>query len=319
MSEGDKNTPVDFGREAASKAAQAVAEAKKRRVPIGVIPPPKMPRLDHPPPASPQGIQSVKSAQRVLTPEEQARLQEAGKFHPGVGSAYAANQPAARALPPTNDEGENLPIDPKLAPRPAGAGLRPETIRELEGVAAANAKPSKDDEELAKINKEIDEIDDVFETNEFGERVKSLLGNKERARIIESRCLPISLEELLISGSVNQKVPIVPGKFEPTFRSLSGQENLEILRLMNSVRGPDEYILDMLQIFRLTAGLYALNTKVMPSHLNNDGDFDEELFRKKHKIVIRMALPILADMSVNFGWFVRRVQKLTVIDDIKSF
>lgn len=313
MSEGNKNTPTDFGSEA---AAAAVAAAKQRRVPVGGVPMPSMPRLDQPPPDNSKGVQRVASAQRVLTQAERDRLTAQGQFHPGVGSAYAVNQPAINRLP-TDSEGEELPIDPKLAPRPPGSGLRPETIKDLAGVAAANAKT--EDEDLKKINKEIEDIDEVFETNEFGERVRSLLGNKERARIIESRCQPLSLEELLINGSVQQKVPIVPGKFEPTFRSPQGDENLAILRLMSSVRGSDEYVLDLMQIYRLTLGLYSINSKLLPNHLNTDGDFDEELFKKKFKVISKMALPILADMSVNYGWFARRVQKLTVVDDIKSF
>lgn len=314
MSEGSKNTPTDFGTDSA--AAAAIAAAKQRRVPVGGIPMPTMPRLDQPPPDNRMGVQRVPGAQRILTQAEREKLEERGQFHPGVGSAYAANQPASGQLP-TSTEGEELPIDPKLAPRPPGSGLRPETIKELAGVAAANVK--SEDEDLKKINKEIDDIDEVFETNEFGERVRSLLGNKERARIIESRCLPLSLEDLLINGSVQQRVPIVPGKFEPTFRSPQGDENLEILRLMSSVRGSDDYALDLLQLYRLTVGLYAINSKPFPNHLSTDGEFDEELFKKKFNIVKKMALPILADMVVNFGWFARRVQKLTVVDDIKSF
>jgi hypothetical protein len=262
------------------------------------------------------GSQAVRSAQKVLSPEEKQRLQEAGQFHPGVGSAYAANQPAMNKLP-TNTEGEELPIDPRLAPRPVGAGLRPETIKELEGVAAANSKDG--DEDLNKINKEIDEIDEVFETNEFGERVKSLLANKARARLIEGRCPPLSLEDLLLSGSVQQRVPIAPGRFEPTFRSLQGFENLEILRLMSKLQGSEDLIIDTLHLYRLTAGMFALNGRPLPNHLDTNGDFNEELFKTKSKMVMKMALPILSDLVVNFGWFQKRVQKLTVIDDIKSF
>lgn len=316
MSDRNKNTPMDFGNESA--AASAIAAAKQRRVPIGVVPMPAMPRLDQPPPDNHLGVQRVPvpGAQRVLTQLERDKLTDMGQFHPGVGSAYAANQPAVGKLP-TNSEGEELPIDPKLAPRPAGAGLRPDTLKELAGVAAANTKI--DDEDLKKINKEIDEVDEVFETNEFGERVRSLLGNKERARSIEARCQALSLEDLLINGSVHQRVPIVPGKFEPTFRSPQGDENLEILRLMGQVRGSEDYILDLLQIYRLTVGLFAVNAKPFPNHLDANGDFDETLFKNKLKIVSKMALPILADMSVNYGWFSRRVQKLTIVDDIKSF
>jgi hypothetical protein len=313
MSEGNKSTPTNFGLES---AAAAIAAAKQRRVPVGGIPMPVMPRLDQAPPDNHQGVQRVPGAQRVLSQTERDKLAELGQFHSGVGSAYAANQPAVNRLP-TSSEGEELPIDPKLAPRPPGSGLRPDTLKDLAGVAAANSK--SDDEELKTIRKEIDDIDEVFETNEFGERVRSLLANKERARIIESRCKPLSLEELLISGSVHQVVPIVPTRFEPTFRSPQGDENLEILRLMSSVRGSDEYVLDTLQLYRLTVGLFALNGKPFPNHLDTDNEFNEDLFKNKFKKVRKIALPILADMVVNYTWFARRVQKLTVVDDIKSF
>lgn len=311
----DKSNPVDFGAD--SEAAAAVAAAKAKRVPVGGVPMPAMPRLDQPPPSAHQGVQNVSGMQRVLTPEERQRLAERGQLVQGVGSAYAANQPMARALV-TDTEGNEQPIDPRLQPRPEGAGLRQETVSQLEVIAAANAADT-DDQALKKIEKEIDDVDDVFETNEFGERVRSLLGNKKRAEAIANRCAPLVFEELLMYNSVKQKVPIIPGKFEPTFRSLQGDENVEILRLMGSVNGPDQYVLDMLNIYRLTAGLHAINGKVLINHLTTDGDFDEKLFRAKVKVVLKMALPILADLSVNFGWFTARVQKLTVIDDIKSF
>lgn len=314
MTTRDKSAPVDFGLEQ-SAAAAAVAAAKAKRVPVGGVPMPQIPRLDQPPAPSHQGVQG--GAHRVLTEEEKQKLVERGQFMPGAGSAYAANQPMARAVA-TDTEGNEQPIDPRLQPRPAGSGLREETVKQLEVLAAANSK-TDDDKELERVNKEIEDLDDVFETNEFGERVRSLLGNKKRAEAIEKRCPPLSFEDLLLYGSVKQKVPIIPGKFEPTFRSPSGEENLEILRLMGTVRGPDQYILDMLSIFRLTAGLYAVNSKVLPDHLDKNGNFDEELFKAKNKMVIRMALPILADLSVNYGWFSARVQKLTVVDDIKSF
>ncbi len=292
----------------------AIAKAKSARVPVGGVPMPQMPRLDQPPPNS-QGVQSVRAAQKVLTPEEQARLTEQGRFIPGVGSAYAVNQPNLQPPTTTDPEGNAQPIDPRTAPRPPGAGLREETVKGLQAVAAANS----DDKELEKINDEIEEMDEVYEENEFGERVKSLLANKKRAMAIESRCQPMAFEELLMTGSVQQRVPIIPGKFEPIFRSLLGDENVEILRMMGSVRGPDQYILDVMSLYNLTAGLYAINGKPLPNHLDVNGDFNEEMFRAKYKVVRKMALPILADMSVNYRWFSRRVQKLTVVDDIKSF
>ena len=305
----DKSNPVDFGADSDLKAK--VAAAKAKRVPVGGVPMPQMPRLDQPPQQ-----QQRPPAQRILTPEERQQLEQRGQFHQGVGSAYAANQPGVNQLP-TDENGKEQPIDPRLAPRPPGSGLRPETVEQLEAVAAANK--NSDDAELARIGAEIEDLDDVFETNEFGERVRSLLGNKKRAAAIANRCPPLSFEDLLLYGSVQQRVPIIPGKFEPTFRSLQGEENLEILRMMGPVRGPEQYLLDTLSLYRLAAGLHAINSKVLPNHLNSKGDFDEEMFRAKCKVVLKMALPILADLSVNFGWFAARVQKLTVVDDIKSF
>jgi hypothetical protein len=309
----DKGT-VDFTGD--PDAVAAVARAKAARVPVGGVAMPNMPRLDQPPPNPSSGVQSVRAAQRVLTPDEQQRLAEQGRYHPGVGSAYAVNQPGVAAQP-TDSEGNEQPIDPRLAPRPPGSGLRQETVKGLEAISAHNT--SDDDTELRKIDKEIAAFDDVYEEDEFGRRVVSLLGNVKRKEIIEARCPPLSFEELLMTGSVQQRVPIIPGKFEPTFRSLLGEENEEILRMMNSFRGPDQYILDVMSLLNLTAGLYAINGKPLPNHQDKNGDFEEEMFRAKYKVVRKMALPLLADMSVNFRWFIRRVQKLTVVDDIKSF
>lgn len=303
---------TDFSTE--SDLAAAVAAAKAKKVPLGGAPMPQMPRLDQAPADRHQGVQSVSAARRVLTPEEQAKLQERGQFRDGVGAAYAANQPALPNLP-TDEDGNPKEIDPRLAPRPAGAGLRPETVDALQAVAAANAKHSGEQESKEKI----EEDDEIYDFNEFGDRVRSLLNNKKRQTAIESRCAPMAFEDLLLNGFVMQRVPIIPKQFEPTFRSLTGDEDIAIKRLMGSVRGPDQYVLDLFSLYNLTAGLHAINGKLLPTHLDKNGDFDEKLFEEKFKVVSKMAIPILADLSTNFAWFTNRVQKLTVIDDIKGF
>lgn len=308
---------TNFGPE--PEMLNAVAAAKAKKVPVGGVAMPKMPRLDQPPPQSNSGVQNVRAAQRILTPGEQQKLAEQGKFHPGVGSAYAANQPAAGQIPHATDtEGVEQPIDPRTAPRPPGSGLRQDTVDALAAVAAHNVK-SDDDAELRKIDKEIADLDDVFENDEFGQRVRSLLANKKRCEAIESRCQPLAFEDLLMHGSVQQIVPIIPHKFEPTFRSLTGEENEEILRMLGTFRGSDGYLMDVGSLLNVTAGLYAINGKPLPNHLDKNGDFAEEMFRVKMKVLRKMALPILADLSTNFRWFTKRVQKLTVVDDIRSF
>jgi hypothetical protein len=302
---------VDFSE---SALASAVAAAKSKKIPVGGVAMPSIPRLDQPPPGK-AGEQSLRAAQKVLTPEQQQQLRERGQMREGVGSAYEANQPMAFAKP-TDEDGNVKDIDPRLEPRPPGSGLRPQTLEQLEAVVAANKEVDKD---LASVKDEIDEIEDSYETDEFGDRVRGLLHNKKRRAAIESRCPMMLFEDLLINGFVEQKVPIIPVKFEPTFRSLLGNEDVEIKRLMGSIRGPDQYVLDTFSLYNLTAGLYAINGKLLPNHLDKNGDFDEKLFKEKYKVLTKMAIPILADLSVNFTWFTNRVQKLTVIDDIKGF
>src|SRR5512138_2179 len=108
---GDNKNVTNFSAD--PEMVSAVAAAKAKKVPLGGVEMPKMPRLDQPPPNS-SGVQSVRAAQRVLTPEEQQRLIEQGKYVPGVGAGYAANQPMLGHV--TDPNGDEQQIDPKLAP-----------------------------------------------------------------------------------------------------------------------------------------------------------------------------------------------------------
>jgi hypothetical protein len=314
-----------------------IAAAKAGKVPVGGAPMPPIPRFDQAPPDRFQGVQSSKAAQRILTPQEQEELAKQNQFIPGVGSAYAANQPGAQRLPQvavpqqaidqanSGQMQQGAPGQFVNPPRPEGAGLRPETVQQLEAVAKANAEKVKDaekkqlDEDVKNIHEEIASMDDVFETDEFGNRVKSLLNNKQRRDAIEARCEALLIDDLITRGEIRQRVPIVPGKFEPTFRSVGGNEDLFVKRLMSSERGSDQYILDKYSVLNLVSGLYALNGKPLPSHLDASGDPDDKLFQAKFKIVSKMPLAMLADLSVNYTWFGRRLQKLFVVDVIKGF
>lgn len=286
---------------------QASIAAAKSKIPVGVIPKPLIPRFDQ---------VSATEKERILTPEQQKILMDQGKFIGGVGAAYAANQPGENNFPEVE---EAKPIDPKLAPRPPGAGLRQNTIEDLEAIADAN-KNRNESKDLDQINQEINEMDDgSFQTNEFGERIRNPLSSKARRKAIEDRCAPLKFEELLQTGSVKQKVPIIPGVFEPVFRSLQGDEDVEILRMIGTLRGADQYILDTLSIYKLTASLYSLNGKILPNHLNKEGDLNEQMFKDKYKVVVKNSSILLNDLIINLEWFNQRVQKLMVVDNVKGF
>ena len=328
----EKKDVTDFGSDSDYQAK--IAAAKAGKVPIGVVPMPPIPRFDQAPSDRFQGVQNVRAAQQILNPEQQEELSRRNQFIPGVGSAYSANQPGARnGLPPiaapqatdktnTGQMQQAAPGEYVNPPRPEGAGLRPETVQQLEAVAKANsteAEKKKLDADVKDIHEDLASMDDAFETNEFGDRVKSILNNKRRKDAIESRCDPLLIDDLITRGEVRQRVPVVPGKFEPTFRSVGGDEDLFIKRMMSSERGSDQYILDKYSVMNLVVGLYALNGKPLPSHLDSNGTPEDKAFQEKYKIVSKMPLAMLADLSINYMWFGRRLQKLFVLDVIKGF
>lgn len=302
---------VDFGAESDYSSRIAAVKAK-----VGKAPTQPLPRLDQNPAASQPNISAMAAAKKILSPEQQKQLQEHGSFVPGVGSAYTANQPSMESRPSAGPEA-GQPEGWANPPRAPGSGLRPETLEQLKGVAEAN-NPVKA-EEVDKIVDEIDDIDAQYETNEYGNRVRSLISNKERREAIEKRCTPMDVDDLLLTGEVRQVVPILPGKIEPTYRSVSGDEDQFIKQLMSGERGSEQYIMDRYSLLNLTAGLYALNGRVLPPHLDKNGDPTKELFTAKLKVVAKYAYLLLADLSVNYVWFTRRVQRLMVVDNIKGF
>lgn len=320
---------VDLSKD--DEYAARIAAAKSGRVPVGGVPMPPMPRFDQAPPDRTQPVQAIPGSRPVpggpvLSPQQQQEMAAQGNFIPGVGSAYSANQPAIARGTPVKQQPPQQPSSTEFAnpPRGENAGLRPETVQQLEAVAKANASGApadkKADDDLNKtVEQMTEDYNDSFDYDNFGRRVRSMLNNKERREAIEKRCESMDIADLIVQGEVRQVVPIVPNKFFPTFRSVAGTEDLFIKKLMSDERGSDQYILDKFAIMNLAAGLYALNGKPLPSHLDDKGDPDEKLFQHKFKVVLKMALPILADLSTNYTWFGSRLEKLFIVDNIKGF
>ena len=88
---------------------------------------------------------------------------------------------------------------------------------------------------------------------------------------------------------------------------------------MYGVEGGDQYVYDMLSMSQLAAGLYAINNRPLPDHLDDKRNFNRELFDKKFKIVKSYPLAMLASLSINFTWFDQRTRKLFVdIEPLKN-
>lgn len=202
-----------------------------------------------------------------------------------------------------------------VTPRPPGSPLlSPETEAQLQGLA----KESK--EAIPEVKKE-EPKEEEFDFAAFAERNESerIYNNKKRREEIEKRCVPMKFEDLLFKNEVQQTVPIIPGQFEPTFRSITPDESLFIKKILAEEDASSEnYMAEKYNICLLTLALYALNGKPLPDHRDNNGLPKKDLFNEKLKFVTRKSSYIIADLSVNYTWFDMRVRKLISGDPLKN-
>lgn len=196
---------------------------------------------------------------------------------------------------------------------PAGAAAR------VANTVGDDIKPLND-EDKQKVRAAINNMDE-FDYNTFREMMmKDLLNNEEQKKIIEARVKEMNVEDLVLTSFVRQVVPVIPGKFEPEFQSLSGEEDLALKRLIiGEAKGfdvDDKYILDKYSIMSVACGLYAVNKKPLPTHLNDAGKFDDEKFWAKFNMIVKYPLHMLASLGINFFWFDVRVRRLFRADSL---
>lgn len=295
-------------------------------------------------------LQGIKTGPKILptdTLPESVRTDPA--FISGQGAMMAINQPALAAKHGVVRSGQFIPPQ-KLQPRAGGTQFRPETLEGLKKIAEIQNQqvapsiveqpPSERAEALGKIgnlpgddsNKPLSEADkkviqesiqnmDEFQWDTFRQAMmKDLLNNEEQKAIIEARLEPMNIEDLIMNMSVQQKVRIIPGKFEPTFSSVSGETDLAIKRLImedsKSLQVDDRYFLDKFALMSVCACLHSVNGKPLPLYVDGDGNFNDELFRKKFNTLLRYPMHMLASLGVNAFWFEVRVRSLFIAEKV---
>lgn len=253
----------------------------------------------------------------TLPPEAQSDP----RFVSGVGSAYAANQPHSAF------KGQETQRGRKALSEETVEGL--EALKKFQGDAQQTQEAQSEEATKKDLDETIDANDveplkelGIENPEEFFSQFRQQLDDLSTPEIkesIEGRCGEMSLEQMLEEGEIRQEVPIVRGKFQTTFRTLSGEESLSIKREMFGVSGGDVYVNELLSMYQLTAGLFSINGSPLPTHLDDKKRFDKERFRAKFRRVASFPLPMLASMSINFQWFDHRSRKLFVdLDSLKN-
>ena len=209
-----------------------------------------------------------------------------------------------------------------------GAGL-PSTLEEskssMPDTADAAARAAGDGEPMTpedrkEIKKELDKLDEFQLANVRERMMKDIIQNDDQKKIIESRLDPLKLDDLLLHNRVKQEVPIIPGKFTPTFQSVNAQEDLAIKRLImeeqDAVQVSEQYLIDKYSMMAITLGLFAVNGKQLGTHEDKEGHFDDKLFLDKFNRISKLPTHMIASIGVNYAWFEERVRALFVADDV---
>lgn len=243
-----------------------------------------------------------------------------------VGGVKRPQMPVIRQ---TKDQ-VDAPVE-GVVPRPPGAPvLRPETAQQLDAAMKAGQvqadEAAKKKEETDKKAAEEARLAALFQSFDFGDnqdQINNILVNKKRREEIEARCKPMDFEDLLMRDEVLQRVPIIPGKFEPTYRSMTPIESLYIKQKMSrETVQTDQYISEKYNLLLLTCCLLDINGQPLPEHRKptSEGIFvvDDKAFEEKLNLILRKSGYIIADLSVNYLWFDIRVRKLLSPEDVKN-
>lgn len=131
---------------------------------------------------------------------------------------------------------------------------------------------------------------------------------------VERRCQPMDFGDLVLSGRVLQKVPVLPGKLVVTFQSLVGGETFWVERTVGK-QDLDRMSRGAWMIYaRLALTLVEVNGQRLPTHGGTGAGtpvaVDDKLFDEKLARVMLLGERIIEMLIVNMTWFEHRVGQL---------
>lgn len=280
-------------------------------------------------------------------------------FQQGMGAMLAANQPAlalkygvyrnGQFIPPQRlqqgrtalsqqtiqglqeieelrrQQQGSMPIG---ALSPSEEAAEAEVARGPAGAAARIGNLPGDDqnrplsEEERKNAREMASKMDDFEFDSFRQAMmRDILNNQQQKDIIESRLVPLDIADMIVNGYAQQEIVINPGKFWFVLRSMNGEEDLEVKRMVmmeskSALEVSDRYLLDKYAFMTLTIALLSVNSRPLGDIYNAKGEFDQSLFEMKFRKVQKLPLHMLASIGVNQMWFEQRARKLYVAEKV---
>lgn len=229
-------------------------------------------------------------------------------------TAFNAGQ-APQAQRGDPDEGpappEGLPLTDDEARAQAADGV---------GAAASRAGESPAKAMLSEeaMKAKLNELDDMDLDTIRREMIKDILKNPKQKEAVEARCKPLDIDSMIMHNMVHQRVPIIPGRFEPTYESMQGDVELALKRMLvsetKSVAVTESYLLDKYAVMTCAAGLYAINGNPLPAMHDAEGNFNEDMYWEKFNWVLKKPIHMIASIGIHYAWFEERCRMLFQVD-----
>lgn len=183
------------------------------------------------------------------------------------------------------------------------------TVEGLKALAAAAPRPKPEPEEG-------EEKEETVGVPAAPAEEKAQTEEEKLRASIEARLSPIDIGQYLVSGGeVTQLVPIVPGKLEVRFRTVTEYEEGWVDTYLSKQGSlTNRQILRALNECSLACYIESVNGTKWPPSVGRDGQVIPQNIDDRLGRVRKMHSSVFALLVQNLGWFIERVNKSLTVE-----
>ena len=140
------------------------------------------------------------------------------------------------------------------------------------------------------------------------EEKEELSEDEKIKKAISSRVSEIDIGQYLMNGELTQRVPIIPGKLEITFRTVTDLEECFVDdKLSTEGELTARAFLRRANEWALAFHISEVNGHKWPTTIDGDGTISEKSINRRLAHVKKLSSPIFHLLSQNLAWFLERV------------
>jgi len=140
------------------------------------------------------------------------------------------------------------------------------------------------------------------------EEKEELSEDEKIKNAISSRVSEIDIGQYLMNGELTQRVPIIPGKLEITFRTVTDLEECFVDdKLSTEGELTARAFLRRANEWALAFHISEVNGHKWPTTIDGDGTISEKSINRRLAHVKKLSSPIFHLLSQNLAWFLERV------------